>query len=50
MFVLGSSEMNCRTIDWPCVLFVLLLKLNNVLVCVNYVSILHLHFICTGTP
>ena len=31
--------MNCRTIDGPCVLFMLLLKLNNTLICVNYVSI-----------
>ena len=33
MFVLGSSEPNFRTVDWPMyVAFVLLLKMNNMLV------------------
>ena len=33
MFVLGSSETNCRTIDWPmCAIFLLLLKMNNMLI------------------
>ena len=31
--------MNFRTIDWPLCAVVLLLKLNNMLVCANYVSI-----------
>ena len=31
--VLGSSETDCRTVDWPmCAVFVLLLKINNMLV------------------
>ena len=33
-------ETDCRTVDLPlCAVFVLLLKLNNMLVCINYVSI-----------
>ena len=33
MFVLGTSETNCRTVDWSmCNVFVLLLKMNNMLI------------------
>ena len=33
MFVLGSSETNYRTVDWPmCAVFVLFLKMNNMLI------------------
>ena len=33
MFVLDNPETNGRTIDWPmCVVFVLLLKMDNMLV------------------
>ena len=33
MFVLGNPETKCWTVDWPmCVVFVLLLKMNNMLI------------------
>ena len=36
MFVLGSFGTNCRTVDWlTCAIFVLLLKMNNMLVACN---------------